>query len=57
MKLVRSKTDAVNRCSSIIRKWYDEYCMKNEYLGSMRKEYAVDSEVVTRCIKELEEVV
>ena len=34
-------------------KWRSEHKMKNQYLGTMRQEYAVDSAVVEECIADM----
>lgn len=45
-KVVKNKTDAINQFINHMRQWYQEHCMKNQYLETMRKEYAVDAEAV-----------
>ena len=52
--LLKKKTEAINQFIDIMRKWYEEHRMKHQYLGSMRKEYAVDSAAVEECVAKLE---
>ena len=36
-EVVKKKTAAINRFVDIMRQWNEEHCMKNQYLGTMRK--------------------
>jgi hypothetical protein len=36
-KVVKNKTDAINRFIRIVKSWHQEHLMKNDYLEFLRK--------------------
>ena len=52
-QLMATKTEAIQAYARMIEKWMENYNLKQQYLGSLKKEFIADSHTIKKMLQKL----